>query len=319
MRKVSIKNTDLMVSQICYGAAFCDLSMQAEYEECLDYFCESGGNFLDSANIYGKWLDHGKNSHEMMIGKWLKKKGNRNSMVIASKAAHPHLATMEVHRMSHREITADLDESLSALQTDYVDILYLHRDAESVPVGEIVDILLRIQETGKIRHFACSNWKPERIEEALSYSAGKKAAGFVINQLRWSLAVPNALDGDDKTCVGMDGSGMDLHRRTGLAAAAYNSQASGFFTKYDNGEVSEGLGRRFINETNKAIYANMKRLSEKTGHNCTAISLAYLMSQGITAIPVIASRTMGQLSDSLAAANVRLGPEEAAALTEAGG
>ena len=141
MKRVTIPDTDLTVSNICYGAAYCAFEDEARYFECLDNFIYLGGNFIDTANIYGKWLDHGKNSNEIMLGNWMRQRSNRGDIVLASKAAHPDLATMNVPRISYEEITCDLEESLTALQTDYLDILWLHRDAENIPAEEIEPFL----------------------------------------------------------------------------------------------------------------------------------------------------------------------------------
>lgn len=315
MKRVTIPKTELTVSNICYGAAYCAFEDEKQYFKCLDCFVEKGGNFIDTANIYGKWLSHKTNSNEIMLGKWMRSRKNRDSIVIASKAAHPELATMNIPRMSHREIMSDLDESLAALQIPYLDILWLHRDAENVPICEIMEILYTIRDAGKARYFGCSNWKPERIAEALCYAEKKGRQGFIASQPQWSLAVPNKSDTDDKTTYRMDAEGLKMHKRTGLAAVPYSSQAGGFFTKYDSSTASKALLARYENEANERIYSNMKKLSEKTGYSCTEISLAYLTSREFTVIPIIGSKTPEQIGDSVSASDIRLSAEETAFLT----
>lgn len=310
MKKVLIPGTDLAVSNICYGAAYCGLEDEQRYFECLDCFAENGGNFIDTANIYGKWLPHKMNSNEMMLGKWMHGKKNRGDIVLASKAAHPELAAMDVPRMSRREITSDLEESLSALQTDYLDVFWLHRDAENIPVGEIMEILFEIHNSGKAKYFGCSNWKPERIAKALEYAGKKGKKGFVASQPQWSLAVPNKSAADDKTAYRMDAEGIRLHGRTGLAAVPYSSQAGGFFAKLNSGSASEGLLARYKNDENMRIYENMKELSRQTGYSCTQISLGYLMSHDFVAIPIIGSKNPAQITDSVSASEIRLGKQE---------
>ena len=310
MKRVTIPDTDLNVSNICYGATYSEFEDAAKYHECLDSFIYLGGNFIDTANIYGKWLEHGKNSNEIMLGNWMRQKGNRSSIVVASKAAHPDLADMSVPRMSFEEITSDLEESLAALQTDYLDILWLHRDAENIPVETIVDMLARICETGKIRYFGCSNWQPARIEKALEYSRKKGMRGFIANQPQWSLAKANQQKNDDPTMVRMDAAGMSLHERTGLAAIPYSSQANGFFTKYNAGSVSEWLLTKYMNDDNMRTYKNIKKLSAETGYTCTEISLSYLMSYNFLTIPIIGSKTPEQINDSVSAGDIRLSRDQ---------
>lgn len=314
MKKVTIPKTGLTVSNICYGAAYCAFEDEDKYFKCLDCFVEKGGNFIDTANIYGKWFAHKTNSNEVMLGKWMRSRKNRGDIVLASKAAHPELATMNIPRMTYEQITSDLEESLAALQVPYVDILWLHRDAENIAVGEIMEILFSIHKSGKARYFGCSNWKPGRISEAVSYAEQKGEKGFIASQPQWSLAVPNKSGADDKTAYRMDAEGLELHRRTGLTAIPYSSQAGGFFTKYDNNTASKALLERYENKENMRVYANMKSLSGKTGYCCTEISLAYLMSHEFTVIPIIGSKTPEQISDSVSAADIRLTGEEIAFL-----
>jgi aryl-alcohol dehydrogenase-like predicted oxidoreductase len=306
MKKVTIPNTDLLVSNICYGSTHMAFEDEAKYDECLDCYYDLGGNFIDTANIYGKWLAHGKNSNEIMLGNWVEKRRVRNKIIIASKAAHPELASMDIPRMSYTEIIRDLEESLTALKTDYLDILWLHRDAENIPVETIIDMMLRIRESGKIRYFGCSNWKPERIKHAIDYAGKINVTGFIANQPQWSLAVPNASETDDKTLVRMDADGLGLHERAGLAAIPYSSQAGGFFTKYDDGAASEFLFKKYVNDDNLRVYENMKKISARTGYNCTQIALAYLLGHKFTTIPIIGSRTPEQIRGSVSASDIRL-------------
>jgi len=310
MKHVKIPETKLNVSKICYGAAHCAFEDEEVYFKCLDCFVEYGGNFLDTANIYGKWLPHGKNSNEIMLGRWMSARKNRESIILASKAASVNLATLRDPRMSYEEITEDVEESLGALQTDYLDILWMHRDAVDKPVGEIMDILTRVHTTGKVRYFGCSNWKPDRISQALEYSKKNDLVKFIASQPQWSLAVPNESAVVDKTTCRLDEAGIKLHTQTGLTLIPFSSQASGFFTKLNKNTVSEDLMKLYGNESNMRIFKNMKKLSEKTGYTLTEISLAYLMSYDFLTIPIIGSRTPEQIKDSVSAADIRLTGEE---------
>jgi len=315
MKRVVIPNTDLAVSNICYGAAYCAFEDEKKYFNCLDCFIDRGGSFLDTANIYGKWLPHGTNSNEIMLGKWMRDRKNRDKITIATKAAHPELSAMHIHRMSYNEIVSDLNESLSALDTDYADILWLHRDAENLSVGDILDILSRVYETGKVRYFGCSNWKPERLTQAIAYAKTKGIKGFIANQPQWSLAEPNNFYERDITAYRMDKQGVELHIQTGLAAVPYTSQAVGFFARYSKSGVSESLLKIYDNDANMRIYNNMRILSEKTGYTYTQISLAYLISHDFLTIPIIGSKTPEQINESVSAADIRLGKEELELLT----
>jgi aryl-alcohol dehydrogenase-like predicted oxidoreductase len=126
---------------------------------------------------------------ERTIGAWLRSRGVRKGVILATKGAHPDLDAMQVDRMSPEEIGSDLAESLDALQTDVVDIYWLHRDAPGVPVEEIVDALNVHVRAGRIRALGASNWRPDRIEAANAYARTHDLTGFSASQIAHSLAV----------------------------------------------------------------------------------------------------------------------------------
>jgi aryl-alcohol dehydrogenase-like predicted oxidoreductase len=119
----------------------------------MDKFCSFGGNTIDTARIYGAHFGGDAGDSEAVIGKWLSKRGKREDVVISTKCAHPNLATMDISRLSKKEIEDDVDKSLVTLKTDYIDILWLHRDDINVSVDEIIDTLDGLVKKGKIRRF----------------------------------------------------------------------------------------------------------------------------------------------------------------------
>ncbi|MEP7294163.1 MAG: aldo/keto reductase, partial [Chloroflexota bacterium] len=232
MRRVQIPATDLSVSPICLGTSGFGASIpEPQAFELLDAFVAQGGNFIDTALIYSDWLPVPKSITEKTLGTWLRQRGSRAQLVIATKGAHPELATMHIPRLSPAEIISDLNKSLANLQIDTIDLYWLHRDDPQIPVSEIIDSLHQQVEAGKIRCFGCSNWQVDRIAEAQEYAARRGFQGFVANQPMWSLAEPNLDALPDKTLVALDSEGNAFHRRTKLAAVPYTSQAHGFFTK----------------------------------------------------------------------------------------
>ena len=157
MRYILIPDTDLTVSVICMGGGpLCVEDQEARVFELLDQYYALGGNFIDSANIYGKWLPSGTNSCDLNIGNWLKSRGLRDKIIVTSKGGHPHLDTMSESRLGKMEVEADLNESLKALQCETIDLYYLHRDDENVSVSSIIDYLNDFVKQGKIHYFGVS-------------------------------------------------------------------------------------------------------------------------------------------------------------------
>ncbi|MDF1516139.1 MAG: aldo/keto reductase, partial [Anaerolineae bacterium] len=165
MRYHPIPGTDLSPSVICMGGG--PLSVEGSSDKLyalLDNFYALGGTFIDSANIYGKWLPNGENVCDQHIGAWINSRGVRDDVVVTSKGGHPHLDSMTISRLSKDEVAADLDESRQALHCDTIDLYYLHRDDENLPVSMMIDYLNDFVSSGKIRYFGVSNWRIERVE-----------------------------------------------------------------------------------------------------------------------------------------------------------
>jgi aryl-alcohol dehydrogenase-like predicted oxidoreductase len=322
MKYFNIPHTDLNPSCLALGTnRFGTVIDQTHAFALLDAFVEVGGNFIDTALIYADWIpDAPKSASEKTIGQWLKYTNNRDRMVLATKGGHPELSTMHLSRMSKADITLDIDASLSNMQTDVIDLYWLHRDATSKPVAELIDTLNQQVQAGKIRYFGCSNWHVERILAANEYANDNDLQGFVASQPWWSLAQPNrgALSYSENMVVfGLKEEAF--HRPTGLAVMPYSAQARGYFSKLDK-LGANGLGETdqasFSNETNAHRWQQVKQLAEKYGVPVSHVALSYLTSQPFVTIPIIGCRTLDQLDDSTKAANLLLTQEEITYLTD---
>lgn len=319
MKTVNIPQTDLNVSQICLGTADAgtpSLPRKAAFE-LLDAFVASGGNFIDTAHVYSDWIPGTKSTSEKLIGEWLTTTGLRSQIIIATKGGHPQLTTMHLSRLSEADLKQDVDESLEYLQTDTIDLYWLHRDDPTLPIAGIIDALNRLVEAGKIRYFGCSNWTPARIGAALDYSQSTGKQSFVANQPMWSLAAPNWERTPDKTLAFMDEATLAFHKRTRMAAIPYSSQARGFFSKMAESGcagVSAGDLALFDNDINRERLTRAQVLARQHEVEPSAVVLAYLLCQPFTTIPVIGPKRLDQLHSSLSAAELMLTPEEIAYL-----
>ena len=215
-----LTGTDLLVSNLCLGTV--QFGSAVEEKDCfeqLNEFTDSGGNFLDTAHV------------------------------IATKGAHPRLDSMEVPRVNREAIMTDLEESLKCLETDAIDLYFLHRDDENVPVCEILDILETARKKGHIRYYGCSNWKLERLKEVQRAAEEYGFSGFVCNQLMWSLADINTAGLGDPTLVCMDQKSFSYHKEKQLSVMAYMSVAKGYFSKLlKGGAIPENVAAIYENE-----------------------------------------------------------------------
>lgn len=307
MRAQKILNSNLVASVICLGTVNIGSTLdQKSSFALLDAYLEQGGNFIDSAKVYSDWLPGEKSSSEKMIGHWLKERKNRNQVIVATKGAHPELASMHLSRLTPKEIVSDISASLINLQTDFIDLYWLHRDDLNQPVSEIIDTLLAQVKLGRIRYFGCSNWCLERIKAAQDYAKQKGVAGFVANQPYWSLAEVNVNSLSDKTLVVLDQKTKQFHQESNLSAIPYSSQANGWFQKMATNTVSPQLYKIYNNRISEERYNRVKALSAETNLTITQIVLGYLISQPFPTFPIIGARSVAMLNDSLSASNIRL-------------
>jgi aryl-alcohol dehydrogenase-like predicted oxidoreductase len=313
MKEITMPDTDLSVSPIALGSSEFGkggLVGKAGFE-LLDEYVALGGNFIDTAHVYADWLPGEKSSSEKAIGRWLAERKNRDRVVLGTKGAHPDLATMDIPRLSRQDIARDLNESLDYLQTDWIDIYWLHRDDTDRPVSEIIETLNEQVKAGKIRYFGCSNWKISRIQEAQDYAAKNGIQGFAANQPMWSLAAPDMDAVPDKTLAAMDRQTMDFHRKTGMAVIPYSSQAKGFLTKLATGAAtSEGDRRAYDNAANRERLKRAQTLAQRYGVTVTEIALAYFLGQPFVVVPIIGPKRTDHLRESLKAVDVNLTADE---------
>ncbi|MHB1454863.1 MAG: aldo/keto reductase [Saccharofermentanales bacterium] len=304
---------------ICFGSGTADIAHRLHDHELLDLFFLQGGRIIDTANIYGKWLAGGTNESEIVIGEWLSQRTgtgrsiHRADIVISTKGAHPDLDTMHVPRMGSADLEADLEESLRALQTDYIDIYWLHRDAPEMPVEQILRPLTDLRRQGTIRMFGLSNWTAGRTLEAVNY-LGEEAKNLLFGtQNRWSHASMNPSGTEDETLVSMTGEEYRWHCESGYAAMPYSGMAKGYFTKlakYGKENLHRKLLDYYDNPLNDRRMIALNRLSEETGHPVSQLAVAFLLSQPFPVFPIIGFSDREQLIDVFEATRISLNEDQ---------
>ncbi|NLO85367.1 MAG: aldo/keto reductase [Clostridiales bacterium] len=297
MQKIKLATTELMVSPLCLGTVNygSDMSVKDSLHQ-LSHYVQLGGNFIDTARIYGIWAGKGEALSERIIGQWIKETGLRDKIVLATKGAHPDWDQMDTMRVQPHMITEDLDKSLKHLCMDVIDLYFLHRDDPAVPV---IDILLELEKAvkqGKIKHYGCSNWTLARILEAERVAKEEGLTGFVCNQLMWSLADVHFDGLTDKTFVLMDDEMYANHTRTGMGAMAYMSIAKGYFMRRAAGEnLPQSVRAVYDTAENERIYHTM------TINNADPLtaSLTYLTNHPFASVAIASFDSDQQLEDAM--------------------
>jgi aryl-alcohol dehydrogenase-like predicted oxidoreductase len=302
-------NEDLKVSKLALGTDKLALTLSiSEFFYLLDMFVQAGGNCIDTARIYCDGLS------EEVIGRWLKKSGKRGSIVLSSKGCHPPRDNMPQSRLSKADMAQDIERSLKALQTDCIDIYWLHRDDLQRPASVIIEDLNTFIKAGKIRLIGCSNWQSGRIQKANEYAAQAGLSGFSSSQIQWSLAHTREEIYQDYAIVIMNGTEYGWYQKNDMPVFAYAAQAQGYFAKTDKGgleALSKKTRARFGEPDNLKRLDRAKRLSEKLGISISAAALSYITCNKLPAVAVIGSRTPEQLRESLEAADIAINIEEA--------
>jgi aryl-alcohol dehydrogenase-like predicted oxidoreductase len=277
----------------------------------LDAYSDAGGNFVDTADAYSRWVPgHTGGESEAIIGEWLAARGNRSDMVIATKGGrHPEFTGLNADT-----IKGAAEASLRRLGTDHIDLYYTHYDDESVPVEEIITALDELVGAGKVRAIGASNISPRRLEASLAFSERAGLARYVALQPHYNLVSRDTYEGDLRQVAG----------RYGLAVIPYYSLAAGFLTgKYRPGAPSvdsaraQGAARHLQTERGQKVLAALGDIAHARACEPATVALAWLAAQPTITATLASARTTGQLPALLAAVSLHLTEAELARLTEA--
>lgn len=315
LSKVTLANTDLQVSKLCYGTNMLGTAIdQAGSDAILDKFAELGGNFIDTARSYGDWIpDAPEGASERAVGAWLRGR-NRTDFVVATKGCSFDFRVGDYrNRVTPDDLRSDLSESLEHLGVDTIDLYWLHADNPEAPVGPIIDALIAEKHAGRIRWFGASNWTPERILEGNAYAASVGSEGFVAAQPSWGLAKPNPEAAAMQGYTHYYDEGFDKVHSAGLAVIPYASQSRGFFTKLDRDGVEnlpDHLQSMYVNPANLARLEAVRAVAKRHDTNVNAVVLSFLLSQPEQTIPIFGGSSPAQIEDSVRGADLKLSPSE---------
>jgi aryl-alcohol dehydrogenase-like predicted oxidoreductase len=308
MRYKSLYPGGKNVSLLCLGTVVYGTEVsRADAFAQMDRYFEGGGNCIDTARMYSDWIPGGHNASEAAVGAWLRERRRRSDIFLVTKGGHPDLRRMDVPRLGKKELRADLEESLTILGVDYIDLYFVHRDDVSQSAAEILLTLEDFKKEGKILACGCSNWTLPRMKEADAAAKKLGIAGFVCDQIRYGLADCNRDAIEDKTIVVMDGEIYDYHKEAAPSKTvmAYTSMCKGYFSKRLAGRaLKESYAAIYDNAPNDALTEKIKTWTKEL--NCTpaAFTAAYVSSQSFPAFPIAAFSSLAQLDEFLAAGDL---------------
>ena len=305
--RIPIPKTELSVYPLCLGGNVFGWSAdEAQSHDVLDAYASIGGNFIDTADVYSEWKD-GNNGgdSEAIIGSWLKKRGNRSEVVIATKVAK--LSTRP--GLSAANIKAAVDESLKRLQSEYIDIYYAHEDDQNTPLEETLGAFDEIVKSGKVRYIAASNYNSARLKEAIEISKANNFVQYIAIQNHYNLLERNEYESDMAPAL----------KELGLSGIPFFALARGFLSgKYRKGATVESVRAggvaNYLNDAGYALLEKLDVLAKSHNASVSAIAIAWLRAQPTISAPIASARTVAQLNEIVPIVN--LTNEELASLTK---
>lgn len=298
----------LKVSAVCLGTmTFGHGTDEAEAKRMVDLCFEAGVNFFDTADAYGS------GQSEVLLGKALK--GRRREAIIATKFFNPMGPGPNDSGMSRVHIMQAIEDSLKRLQTDYVDIYYIHHVDIETPLEEMLRALDDLVHQGKVRYIACSNYEAWRLSEALWISDSKNLARFECYQPQYSLVVRD-----------IEQELIPLCEYKGLGVVVWSPLAGGFLAgKYKPGQKTvegtrseEGWAyprQYFAPNADDSLQALLE-VSEALGRSPVQVAVRWVLEQPAITSAIVGARTAEQLRDSLLAGSWRLEGEALQRLNE---
>jgi aryl-alcohol dehydrogenase-like predicted oxidoreductase len=256
----------------------------------MDAYSSHAGNFIDTADMYNQWVEgHVGGESESVIGSWMKKRNNRQSMVIATK-----VSKMDTRPgLSAKNIFAACEESLNRLQTDYIDLYYSHSDDETVALEETLGAYAQLIAQGKVRYIAASNFTPARLRESIKFSEDNNIPAYVAVQDLYNLVDRKTYEGEMSEAVS----------NLGISNIPFYGIARGFLSgKYRPGitdvDSKRAAGaREYANDKNYGVLTVMDEVAKNHNVSLSAVSLAWLRAQPSVSVPIASARTVEQVQE----------------------
>lgn len=312
----NLGRTGLKVSELCLGTMqFGWTADEATSLRILSVAYEAGINFIDTANIYSRWVAGNPGGvSEAIIGEWMRSSGvPRDQLVIATKVRGSMGDGPNDEGLSRFHIFNAVEASLQRLGTDYVDLYQTHWYDENVPIEETLAALDDLVQQGKVRYIGCSNYPAWRLTEALWASRHFQLVRFESLQPHYSLVRRGEFEREL----------ADVCRNYQIGVMPYSPLGGGFLTgKYrqDHKPASARASgaSRYFNDQNWALLDKIEEIGKQTGdHSISQVALAWLLSNPLVTSPIIGPRTLDQLEDNLGAIGFRLDKHHVRLLEEA--
>ena len=308
MKIAQLGKSGLKVSQVCLGTmTFGREADEAAAFAIMDYFVEQGGTFVDTADAYST------GATESVVGRWLKARGNRDSLVIATKVFHQMGSGPNDAGLSRIHIQRAVEASLLRLQTDVIDLYQVHRWDPAAPIEETIDALDDLVRQGKVRYVGCSNVRAYQLQYCLDYARAHAMSPFISLQ-----PVYNALN------RAIEAELLPLCAEQGIGVLSYNPLAGGMLTgKYRKDEPLPKGARleafsfyhdRYYTDQAFDIVGRFLQEATRRGVSPAQLALGWVLAEPRISSPILGARSLEQIKDSLKGVEIHLTAGERAAI-----
>lgn len=313
MKTRKLGNTDLEISPLIFGGNIFDWTVdQATSFQLLDAFAAAGFNTVDTADVYSKWVQgHAGGESEVILGEWMKRRGNRKQVIVATKVGMDMGGGKK--GLSRTHILHSADESLRRLQTDYIDLYQSHVDDPDTPFEETLGAYAELLRQGKVRAIGASNHKAERLAAALETSRKCGLPAYQTLQPNYSLIERAEYEQNLKP----------ICAREGLGVINYFPLAGGFLTgKYRSDKDTAGKLRarnvtKYLNERGYKILDALDQVAKKLCATPARVALAWVLARPTITAPIVSATNLQQLADVISSIELKLDPDSLQVLNQA--
>lgn len=310
MDSVKLGRTGLKVSRLCLGTMTFGWSADESTSfQIMDAAFDAGMTFFDTADIYSRWIEGNQGGEsETIIGKWMKHKPRRE-LVIATKARGRMWPGANGEGLSRAHLIQAVEDSLTRLQTDYIDLYQVHYPDEETPLDETLAALDSLVQSGKVRYIGCSNYPAWLLMKSLWISDVKRLTRFDCLQPHYSLLHRSEFEQEL----------MAACRDQQIAVIPYSPLAAGFLTGKYNRESREvdttrqnsGLIRQLTADERAYTVLDEVTHIAATHHVPVAhVALAWMLANPVITSPIIGARSLAQLQEVLGAPDLKLSGDE---------
>ena len=305
MDKRKLGNSGLEIAPLVFGGnVFGWTADEATSFKLLDGFLAAGFDCIDTADVYSKWVPgHRGGESEAILGKWLKARGNRSKLVIATKVGMEMPGIGQGLRKDY--IMARAEDSLKRLQTDYIDLYQSHSDDKEAPFEETLGAYQRLIEQGKVRAIGASNFEAPRLAAALQSSAANTLPRYATLQPLYNLA--------DRAGFERELQGLCVKENVGVIP--YYALAAGFLTGKYRSEADFAKSPRggrmptYLNDRGRGILAALDAVAARLGAKPAQVALAWLRDRPAVTAPIASATSTAQLEELTTGIRLQLDKE----------